>query len=250
MKKKIVNNCYVTNSYKDYNHLRFRPVSKKHNHNTPDIQSVNNTNPVKKRYNVRQWGCLWILFIFLSYICFMVAMNINIIDCTSSLLRVFLFYCSTQCLFWGISTIWLNIEDCGDYLLIRHGPCRWMSNGLGREKVQYTEIKSYDTTFGFRCFDKVKVFNTCSCCCGYNAKCCCCQKTIRLKIKDGDECCWETFCISYCGGCNSGCYNFVCCDVCCFCCRNIHSIFISTNDADGLIALLNEKCTHIQYADI
>ena len=177
---------------------------------------------------------------------------------------------------WGISTIWVNVEDRGDHLLIRYGPCRWMLCGMGKEKIPYRSIKDYEVTQ--TCFygwgigpggicngSSVKLFNTCSCCYGYNGKCCK-HKTIRLTIKErpqaqnaldenGNDCCCEKCFFKACCGENGryigkGCCFQPCCNPCNANCCMVNTVFISTNDEDGLIALLNENCQHIQFADI
>ena len=49
-------------------------------------------------------------------------------------------------IYWAIATIYINIEDRGDHLLIRYGPCRWCICGMGKEKIPYKNIKDFQIT--------------------------------------------------------------------------------------------------------
>ena len=147
-------------------------------------------------YTHKQTGCMWVLLL-----------TVGILQFTFSFLAIlFTRYTSQQfnsylqqmiygiiLICWGISTIYVNIEDRGDHLLLTYGPFRWCLCGMGKEKVPYKNIKDFQITR--TCFyglgigtggicggSSIKLFNTCSCCCD-GAKCCG-HKTVRLTINE------------------------------------------------------------------
>ena len=192
-------------------------------------------------------------------------------DAYNGIIYAILLFC------WGLSTVWTQIEDRGDYLLITYGPCRWLLCGMGKEKVYYRNIRDYQISkscfygFGIPCCTSIKLFNTCSCCCGDANASFCGHKTVKLTIRerpqglhaidDNEDCCAEKCCLQCCYGdngdyCGKGC----CCQPCCnpcdanFCAMN--TIFVSTNDVEGVMQLLNEKAgidgdgNNVTYATI
>jgi len=184
--------------------------------------------------------------------------------------------CIVYCLM-GLGMLWFQVEDKGDYLLVTSGPCRWMMCGWGKEKVKYSEIRDYETTKtclfgepGYPCTG-IRLMNQCSCCqCGFCAPSasylsggCCGQTTIRLAINERHfgtdahdperDCCLEGCCLRNCFGakcgqpclggvCGEGCIFSMCFNPCGVNCMTMNTMFISTNDPQGLIALLNNKC--------
>lgn len=178
----------------------------------------------------------------------------------------------------GLATMYFQVEDKGDYLLVTSGPMRWGLCGEGKEKIKYADIRDYEVSktcffgFGMPCCTSVKLFNSCTCCCnccGGDMGGCCVQRTVRLTIKermqaqgarDPDDCCLEALCLENCCGdaclsCGAcGCCQSVCNPCGANCCA-INTVFISTNDPQGLIELLNAKVTgngaqKVQYAEI
>ena len=89
---------------------------------------------------------------------------------------------------------------------------------------------------------------------------CCGQKTVRLTIKermfgqeavDDEDCCLESWCLQNCFGakcadqccggvCGEGCY-FSMCNPCGVNCCSMNTMYISTNDPEGLLKLIGEK---------
>eukprot|EP00483_Globobulimina_turgida_P010025 UN10044 len=160
----------------------------------------------------------------------------------------------------ALGMIWIQVEDRGDHLLLTTGPCRWALCGCGKEKIPYSNIRDYGVTqtcfygHGVHC-SAVKLFNQCSCCCGDNISRCCGHKTIRLTIneraqglgaKDTTDCCCESMCLScFCGEnghwIGKGCCFQPCCNPCNANCCAMNTVFISTNDPNGFMGLLNQK---------
>ena len=160
---------------------------------------------------------------------------------------------------WAFATIWTEIEDRGDHLLLTYGPCRFFLCGMGKEKIPYDLIMDFEITqtcsygHGINC-NTVKLFNTCSCCCGSDAELCG-HKTVRITIKerpqgmdaiDDDDCWFERCCLQCCCGergryLGKGCCCQPCCNPCNANCCMMNTIFISTNDARNLLRLLQEK---------
>jgi len=175
----------------------------------------------------------------------------------------------------GLGFLYIDVEDKGDYLLVTSGPFRWCLCGWGKEKVKYSEITDFSTAKTcwysipeYACCTGVRLMNQCSCtqmdCCGSNMLVggagCCSQRTVRLTIKernfgheavDGDECCLEKCCLERCFGatCSQDCFGGPCGEGCCFSCCNpcgvnccsMNTMYISTNDPEGLIDLLKNK---------
>ena len=161
---------------------------------------------------------------------------------------------------WGIATMWTQIEDRGDYLLLTYGPCRWLLCGMGKEKVYYRNIRDYQISkscfygFGLPSCSSIKLFNTCSCCCGDNGSLCG-HKTIKLTIKerpqglnaiDDSDCCCESCCLRLFYGDNGhyigkGCCCQPVCNPCDANCCAMNTIFLSTNDVNGVLQLLTQK---------
>ena len=44
---------------------------------------------------------------------------------------------------WGLSFLWIEVADKGDYLLVTTGPCRWLMCGWGKEKVKYSDVRDF-----------------------------------------------------------------------------------------------------------
>ena len=129
---------------------------------------------------------------------------------------------------------------------------------MGKEKIKYENIKYYSITktcafgFGIICCTGLKLFSICSCCCG--------QKIIRLSIKeryqglnahDPDDCCLESCCLKTCCGkqaesCGSGGCCQPCCNPCGANCCVFNTVNISTEDPEGLLNLLNQRCVHLR----
>lgn len=158
--------------------------------------------------------------------------------------------------------IWTQVEDKGDYLLVTYGPCRWILCGMGKEKIYYDNIHKYTETrscmygAGIPHCSGVKLFNTCSCCCrGIR---CCGHKIIRLTIDERMQafdafdmhydCCWESLCFNTLCGKHAEYVGKGCCCQKCFnpcnnnCCA-MNQVYISTNDMEGLMRLLDAKCS-------
>mmetsp|Transcript_13839 Transcript_13839/g.21691 ORF Transcript_13839/g.21691 Transcript_13839/m.21691 type:complete len:265 (+) Transcript_13839:20-814(+) len=247
----------------------------------PLITNDGGIHPVVIGYKHRQCGCLWIILLlsgiagiisFASSIVYTVGIADDDFDSDTSsysysseesysytnndsLIQAVLFIC------WGIATMWVQMEDRGDFVLLTYGPCRWLLCGMGKEKIYYRQIRDYQISkscfygFGIPCCTSIKLFNTCSCCCG-DGGVCCGHKTVKLTIKErpqgehaideDSDCCAERCCLRCCCGengeyCGKGC----CCQPICnpcdanFCMMN--TIFVSTNDPDGFMRLLQEK---------
>ena len=231
-------------------------------------------------YKMRQCGCLWILYIlggmiyinlYIIYIYiytyihilyylglgllgrFIEILLLNYWADSNSLIYGILLIC------WALATIWTQIEDRGDHLLLTYGPWRWCLCGMGKEKIPYDLITDFEITktcsygFGINC-NTVKLFNTCSCFCGPSAKCCK-QNTVRITFKerpqalgamDDDDCFCERCCFNcFCGEkgryIGKGCCFQPFCNPCNANCCMMNTIFVSTNDAQNLMALLAEK---------
>eukprot|EP01084_Bolivina_argentea_P161746 281539_1 len=148
--------------------------------------------------------------------------------------------------------MWVQVEDKGDYLLVTYGPLRWALCGMGKEKFRYEDIKDHAITnscaygHGIAGCTALKLFSSCSCCCGH--------KIVRLSINeryqgekagDNSDCCLESCCLKCCCGQAQFWGSGACC-VCFNPCRNncclVNTVHISTNDADGLLKLLDTKC--------
>ena len=134
------------------------------------------------------------------------------------------------------------------------------------------------TPFGFTIvnldhFEQIRLMNQCSLCCqpswcgpagtlNPDARCRCCrQKTIRLTVNermflqdaaDSDDCCVEKLCLEHCCGAKcdencmggprgGGCCFAICCNTCGANLCAMDTMYISTEDPDGLIDLLNRK---------
>ena len=207
-----------------------------------------NALPAVNGYNKTQHGSLWIVLLVVGFIS--LCSGIFARDGGSSLRGLL-------CIIWSIGIMWNNVQDKGDHLLITYGPCRWVLCGMGREKIKYSNIKDYAISrsctygFGIPCCSGLKLFSTCSCCCG--------QKVIRLSVNerlqglnanDPSDCCIESCCLKQCCGqraeyIGSGCCFKYCFNPCGGNCCMFNTIHISTEDADGLLNLLNHKCTLI-----
>ena len=164
-------------------------------------------------------------------------------------------------LFWVFATFWIQVEDRGDHLLLTFGPCRWCLCGTGKEKIPYKNIRDYQISkscfygFGLPCCTSIKLFNSCSIgCCGKSGRCCA-HKTVKLTIKErvqadeaeeGTDCCCEKLCFRCCCGergryIGKGCCFQPCCNPCDANCCMVNTLFISTNDPEGLMKLLDSK---------
>lgn len=159
---------------------------------------------------------------------------------------------------WAFATLWTEIEDRGDHLLLTYGPCRFFLCGMGKEKIPYDLIMDFEISqtcsygFGINC-NTVKLFNTCSCC-SADAKLCG-HKTVRITIKerpqamdaiDDNDCCLERCFLHCCCGergkyIGKGCCCQPCFNPCNANCCMMNTIFVSTNDAPNLLRLLEEK---------
>mmetsp|Transcript_44931 Transcript_44931/g.74443 ORF Transcript_44931/g.74443 Transcript_44931/m.74443 type:complete len:278 (+) Transcript_44931:36-869(+) len=247
-------------------------------------QQTNNDEEVRIGYKHRQCGCFWILLLVTGLWGIvgmfgevaLIAVEWNEfdtgIDMSSMQSSYYDFGVSNNNIFmvvllicWAMSTIWLQIEDRGQYMLVTYGPCRWMLCGMGKEKIFYHSIRDVQTSkscfygFGIPMCSSVKLFNTCSCCCGLTASeprpNFCGHQTIKLTIVEraqgenaleDDDCFGERCCLQCCCGANGEyCGKGCCCQFCInpcdanFCMMN--TVFISTNDTRGLMRLINEK---------
>jgi len=158
----------------------------------------------------------------------------------------------------ALATMWITVEDRGQFLLVQWGPCRCFLCGQGKEKILYKNIRSYQLSktcwFGMGLFGAIKLFNTCSCCCGDMGSLFG-QHTIALTINeraqalgaDDVENWWcENCCIRTCCGesgywCGRGCCFQPCCNPCDANCCVVNTVYISTNDPNGLMQLLDQK---------
>eukprot|EP00483_Globobulimina_turgida_P002381 UN02383 len=163
--------------------------------------NVNRTGISMGGYKRRQCGCLWLFYIIGGLVGlggFVVTIFVSDVYVDTNILYCIILLC------WGLATIWTQIEDCGDHLLITYGPCRWMLCGMGKEKIPYNLIRDFQVTqtcyygFGLNC-NTVKLFNTCSCCCGEMGKCCG-HNVVRITISeriqgqgavDDTDCCFD-----------------------------------------------------------
>jgi len=216
-------------------------------------------------YKRRQCGCQWV-FLLLGGLCLIASFGAYVVlkvegedDIAASMA-----YTQWQlgnaigAIAIALATLWVTVEDQGDHLVVAWGPCRCFLCGAGKEKIKYSNIRSYQISktcwFGVGLLGAVKLFNTCSCCCGEMASLCG-QQTVQLTIKerpqalgadDGDNWCCENCCIRCCCGergfyCGKGCCFQPCCNPCDVNCCAVSTIFISTNDANGLMQLLDQK---------
>jgi len=169
---------------------------------------------------------------------------------------------------WGLGYLWIEVADKGDHLLVASGPCRWAWCGWGKEKVKYSEIRDYEITKTCwlytpgQCCTGVRIMNQCSCCqcgcCGPAGSMvggCCSQRTVRLTVNermmghgagDDNDCFLEKCCLANCFGevCvarGMGLCFQPCCNPCKVNCCAMNTMYVSTNDAEGLVALLNNK---------
>jgi len=160
----------------------------------------------------------------------------------------------------GMATMYIYVRDGGEHLVLETGPCRWMLCGFGVEKVKYADIYHYSVSrscfygFGLPCYTSVKLFNSCSCCCGENGSMCG-HSTIKLTIRerpqaedavDDDTCCLEKCCLKcFCGENGEWLGKGCCCQPCVNPCNSnfciMNTVFVSTNDPDGFVRLLQEK---------
>jgi len=160
----------------------------------------------------------------------------------------------------GMATMYIYVRDGGDHLLLETGPCRWLLCGYGVEKVRYEDIYHYSVSrscfygFGLPCYTSIKLFNSCSCCCGEMGRCCG-HSTIKLTIRerpqaegavDDDTCCLEKCCLKcFCGENGEWLGKGCCCQPCINPCNSnfciMNTIFVSTDDPDGFVRLLQEK---------
>ena len=99
---------------------------------------------------------------------------------------------------------------------------------------------------------------------------CCGQKTVRLTVNErmfgheaGDDadCCLESCCLENCFGAvceeqcmgrakGEGCCFAVCFNPCGVNCCAMNTMYISTNDPQGLVNLLNQKCNGTEVVTI
>jgi len=160
----------------------------------------------------------------------------------------------------GLATMYIHVRDGGDHLVLETGPCRWLICGYGVEKVKYVDIYHYSVSrscfygFGLPCYTSVKLFNSCSCCCGEMGRCCG-HSTVKLTIRerpqaegaiDDDTCCLERCCLKcFCGENGEWIGKGCCCQPCVNPCNSnfciMNTVFVSTNDPDGFVRLLQEK---------
>lgn len=175
--------------------------------------------------------------------------------------------------FIGLGALYIYVRDGGDHLILETGPCRWMLCGYGVEKIKYEDIYHYSVSrscfygFGLPCYTSVKLFNSCSCCCGEMASACG-HSTVKLTIKerpqaegaiDEDTCCLEKCCLNcFCGENGEWLGKGCCCQPCINPCNSnfciMNTVFVSTNDPDGFVRLLHEKSAGggnaAEYAEI
>lgn len=61
----------------------------------------------------------------------------------------------------ALATMWITVEDRGEHLLVAWGPCRCFLCGMGKEKIKYSNIRSYQISktcfFGMGLLGAVKV---------------------------------------------------------------------------------------------
>ena len=61
----------------------------------------------------------------------------------------------------ALATMWITVEDRGEHLLVAWGPCRCFLCGMGKEKIKYSDIRSYQISktcwFGMGLLGAVKV---------------------------------------------------------------------------------------------
>jgi len=221
-------------------------------------------------YRKRQVGLLGIMLIIGG-----VASLLNIVtpllvdDDDSSIVAIIepIIDCIVYCLL-GLGFLWIEVEDKGDHLLVITGPCRWTWCGFGKEKIKYSEIRDYEVSQTCWlstpevCCLGLRILNQCSCiqcgCCGPAGSMpggCCSQRTVRLTINermmahgaaDAGDCCLEKCCLNNCFGevCISrgmGCCFQPCCNPCKVNCCAVNTVYLSTNDVQGLLQVLNQK---------
>ena len=207
-----------------------------------------NSVNVVNGYNKKQSGSLWIAC--LIYGIWLAASGSYGGDYNSALQGILL-------ILWSFGIHWNQVQDKGDHLLLTWGPLRWCLCGMGKEKIKYRDIKYYAITktcfygFGIPCCTALKLFTTCTCGCG--------QKVVRLTVKetyqgmnanDADNCCLESGCLNTCcaesaESVGSGCCFRSCCNPCNANCCVYNTVNISTDDPEGLMNLLNQKCVHL-----
>jgi len=178
----------------------------------------------------------------------------------------------------GLSFVRIEVADKGEYLLVTTGPCRWLECGWGKEKVKYSEIRDYQTTKTCWlstpgvCCTGIRLMNQCSCVqCGFCGPTgspdalvggCCGHTTVRITVNergfshgasDDADCCLERCCLNNCFGAacyeeemcgrkkGEGCCFAMCCNPCGVNCCSMNTMYVSTNDPQGLIELLNTK---------
>lgn len=231
---------------------------------TVEYQNMDNGTPLINAYRRRQCGCQWVFLLvggILTVLNFAVYLVLAIEDVDGA---EHMKYTQFQVgngiasIVIALATMWITVEDRGEHLLVAWGPCRCFLCGMGKEKIKYSNIRSYQISktcfFGMGLLGAVKLFNTCSCCCGDMASLCG-QQTIQLTINerpqaldadDVENWCCENCCIRCCCGergywCGKGCCFQPCCNPCDVNCCAMSTIFISTNDPNGLMQLLDQK---------
>ena len=72
---------------------------------------------------------------------------------------------SVLLIFYVFASMWTEVEDCEDHLLVTYGPLRWLLCGMGKEKVRYKNVVSFEVTktcsYGAACrcdYHNVKLF--------------------------------------------------------------------------------------------
>merc|ERR1712242_594725 len=67
-------------------------------------------------------------------------------------------------IFVALATMWITVEDRGEHLLVAWGPCRCFLCGSGKEKIKYSDIRTYQLTktcwFGAGLIGAVKLYVT------------------------------------------------------------------------------------------
>jgi len=95
-------------------------------------------------YRQRQVGMIGIICIIVGVAsladCVDGAINDDLVSIINGAVRSIIY-----CLI-GLGFLWFQVEDKGDHLMVTSGPCRWLLCGWGKEKVQYSEIRDFQTT--------------------------------------------------------------------------------------------------------
>merc|ERR1712013_291865 len=209
------------------------------------------------RYKERQCGCFWVFYLIggiIGIVTFISSMASGHYLVTNDIVGAVII------LIWAAASAWTQVEDMDHYLLVTYGPVRWLLCGMGKEKVLYSRITDFSLTqtctYGVGCncaYPTIKLFNTCSCCCGGASLCG--QKTVQIGIRerphgggagDDGDCCLEACCLANCYGENGkyigkGCCCQPICNPCNANCCMVNTLFVSTNDPEGLLRLLEEK---------